>query len=87
MAWKPRLIQGGRLPAVHPSVNTEAPPALELVRSPEPQTPADPRDAGTPPSTTVDDVAGHGPATPPPRRHDRTTSPRIATIHGPESFP
>ena len=87
MTWKPRLIQGGRSAAVHPSVNTEASVVLELVRPPGPQTLAIPSDAGAPRLSTVADVAEQDLATPPHLRRGEAEVPIVATILGPGMFP
>jgi len=87
MTWTPRLIQGGRSPAAHPSVNTEATAVLELVRPPEPQVRAILTDVSTPRVLTLTDVAGKGLATPAPLRSGEAEVPIIATILGPGMFP
>lgn len=53
MTWEPRLIQGGRSPAVHRSATTEALPALELVPPLETQTPATLIEVGVTRSSTL----------------------------------
>ena len=87
MTWKPRLIQGGRSAAVHPSVNAEAPAVLELVRPPEPQTLAIPSDSSASRSSTVTDVAEQDLATLPHLRRGEAEVPIVATILGPGMFP
>lgn len=87
MTWKPRLIQGGRSLAAHPSVNTEATAVLELVRPPEPQVRAILTDASAPRVLTLTDVAGKDLATPAPLRRGEAEVTIVATILGTGMFP
>lgn len=87
MTWKPRLIQGGRSLAVHPSVNTGTPEVLELVRPPGAQTLTICSDTGAPRLSAVADVAEQDLATPAHPQRGEAEVPIIATILGLGMFP
>lgn len=86
MTWKPKLIQGGGSPIVHPSATTEAPPALRLVPPPDAQAAANLNGAGAPGSLTATDAGKHELTTLPHRRADISQGSSVATVVGPGMF-